>query len=188
MEGLGRLDQRKMSNVGSYYFQHESEEEIDTHESEPEETSVQLEKQQRVEPVNIMQANSDKPYKKTLNYSQEDIHALASKAELLVLKTSAHNDDSENSDDEDDIISYCSEISDHKQDYPDHPSHLTTLALENATPETQEEKVVDDNKDNSSMQQQEENSLQLSGTWDHDLQVFSHDKIINDLDLQTHFQ
>jgi len=170
MEGLGRLEQRKMSNVGSYYFQHESEEEIDTHESEPEETSVQLEKQQRVEPVNNMQANSDKPYKKTLNYSQEDIHALASKAELLVLKTSAHNDDSENSDDEDDIISYCSEISDHKQDYPDHPSHLTTLALENATPETQEEKVVDDNKDNSSMQQQEENSLQLSGTWDHDLQ------------------
>ena len=28
-----------MSNVGSYYFQHESEEEIDMHESEPEETN-----------------------------------------------------------------------------------------------------------------------------------------------------
>lgn len=167
MEGLGRLEQRKMSNVGSYYFQHESEEEIDTHESEPEETSVQLEKQQRVEPVTNMQETSDKPYKKTLNYSQEDIHALASKAELLVLKTSAHNDDSDYSDEEDDITSHCSEISDHK---PDHPSNLPLLITEKAAPETQGEKVEDDNQDNSSMQQQEENSLQLSGTWDHDLQ------------------
>merc|ERR1711915_956416 len=37
-------------------------------------------------------------------------------------------------------------------------------------PENDAEKVVDDISDNPTMQQQEENSLQLSGTWDHDLQ------------------
>jgi len=162
-----------MSNVGSYYFKHDSEEEIDTHESEPEETSVQPKKEQRVEPISNLLENSEKPYKKALNYSQEDIHALASKAELLVLKTSAHNDDSEDSDEEEDIISYCSEISERKSDYLEPtslPLYLQDYTTENAGPETQAEKVVDDNPDESGMQQQEENSLQLSGTWDHDLQ------------------
>ena len=177
MESSGRLEQQKMSNVGSYYFKHESEEEIDTHESEPEETSVQLEKEQRVEPISNLIENSDKPYKKALNYSQEDIHALASKAELLVLKTSAHNDDSEYEDDseytdeEDDITSYCtSEISERNAEYLEPTSHPTP-ATETPGQETQAGKVADVNQDNSGMQQQEENSLQLSGTWDHDLQV-----------------
>lgn len=176
MESSGRLEQQKMSNVGSYYFKHESEEEIDTHESEPEETSVQLEKEQRVEPISNLIENSDKPYKKALNYSQEDIHALASKAELLVLKTSAHNDDSEDEDDseytdeEDDITSYCtSEISERNAEYLEPTSHPTP-ATETPGQETQAGKVADVNQDNSGMQQQEENSLQLSGTWDHDLQ------------------
>jgi hypothetical protein len=169
MESLGRLGQKRMSNVGSYYFKHESEEETDTHESEPEGTSVQLEKQQRVEPISNMLENSDKPYKKVLNYSQEDIHALASKAELLVLKTSAHNDDSDYSGEEDDIESYCSEISEHKAEYPESPQ-LQAPDIEHDAPETGEEKVCDANQVSSGMQQQEENSLHLSGTWDHDLQ------------------
>jgi len=174
MEAIGRIEKKKLSNVGSYYFKHESEEEVETHDSDSEEeTSVQVKKDQPARPISNLLQNSDKPYKKVLNYSQEDIHALATQAELLVLKTSAHNDESELSEEEEDVRYISSEESERRvegsesvQKYIEYPSLPLTLNK----PENDAEKVVDDISDNPSMQQQDENSLQLSGTWDHDLQ------------------
>jgi len=174
MEAIGRIEKKKLSNVGSYYFKHESEEEVETHDSDSEEeTSVQVKKDQPAQPISNLLQNSDKPYKKVLNYSQEDIHALATQAELLVLKTSAHNDESELSEEEENVRDMSSEElerrvegSESVQKYTEYPSLQLTLKK----PENDAEKVVDDISDNPSMQQQEENSLQLSGTWDHDLQ------------------
>ena len=175
MEAIGRIEKKKLSNVGSYYFKHESEEEVETHDSDSEEeTSVQVKKDQPARPISNLLQNSDKPYKKVLNYSQEDIHALATQAELLVLKTSAHNDESELSEEEENVRDMSSEESERRvegsesvQKYTEYPSLPLTLNK----PENDAEKVVDDISDNPSMQQQDENSLQLSGTWDHDLQV-----------------
>lgn len=174
MEAIGRIEKKKLSNVGSYYFKHESEEEVETHDSDSEEeTSVQVKKDQPARPISNLLQNSDKPYKKVLNYSQEDIHALATQAELLVLKTSAHNDESELSEEEENVRDMSSEESERRvegsesvQKYIEYPSLPLTLNK----PENDAEKVVDDISDNPSMQQQDENSLQLSGTWDHDLQ------------------
>jgi len=175
METSGRMEHRQ-SNVGSYYFKHDSEEEIDVNESEPEETSVQLDEYKRVEPISNLLHNSDKPYRKALNYSQEDIHALATKAELLVLKTSAHNDsdddESDESNEEDDIQGYCSETSEKEPENSESvslpPEYLQSPDSASSGPDPLPGKVADQNS--GSTQQQEENSLQLSGTWDHDLQ------------------
>eukprot|EP00092_Neocalanus_flemingeri_P027351 GFUD01029663.1.p1 GENE.GFUD01029663.1~~GFUD01029663.1.p1 ORF type:complete len:572 (+),score=173.88 GFUD01029663.1:147-1862(+) len=174
METSGRME-RQLSNVGSYYFKHDSEEEIDLPESEPEETSVPFDKDKRVEPISNLVNDTEKLYRKSLNYSQEDIHALASKAEMLVLKTSAHNDsgDSGESDesDEEDRTGNCSETSEIEQENSEPaslpPEYLQSADSPNPGPDPQPGKVEDQS---TGMQQQEENSLQLSGTWDHDLQ------------------
>jgi len=177
--------ERQLSNVGSYYFKHDSDEETDKHESEPEETSVQPDKDKRVEPSSNLVHNSEKPYRKALNYSCEDIHALASKAELLVLTTSAHNDsndsddgdDSDDSDGEEENTGYISETTDTEPDYleptslpPDYSSCPDTTLPSQDTPSWCLSAQDQDQQAPADTEHQEENSLQLSGTWDHDLQ------------------
>ena len=126
--------QRQLSNVATFHFTHQ-EREVEP--GEREETPAQS----RPAPPSpaIMKTQN-------LNYSTEDISALASQAELLVLRGSSHD-----------------------------LSHLGDTASEGESEEdsgeetAREEGGVGEKWPGRETDQQEESSL--SGTWEHDLQV-----------------
>ena len=83
--------ERERSNVGTFSFKYEELPECPTQREEQESPSVSPRGDMRTGQVTEPSSPLAQLHRTKLNYSQEDIHALATKAELLVLTGSNHD-------------------------------------------------------------------------------------------------
>lgn len=137
--------ERERSNVGTFCFKYEELPERQNHQKEQEEQkspTLSLKAEMRTGGTESRSSLAEL-HRTKLNYSQEDIHALASKAELLVLTGSNHDLRKSSSDDDDDD----KEREEESDCIPD----------DNDTPDLD---IIDTNYEEPC----------LSGTWEHDIQ------------------
>ena len=82
--------ERERSNVGTFCFKYEELPERQKHQEKQESPPVSLKEEMRTGGRESRSSLAEL-HRTKLNYSQEDIHALASQAELLVLTGSNHD-------------------------------------------------------------------------------------------------